>query len=76
MKGANKIKRAIKEFISFVLVLALEVLALFWVVSFFFGICAHALELTDAQRAESDWHEEQEFVTEIDGIRFFGEAVT
>ena len=152
-------KRVLKEFLSFALVLALEVLALFWVVSFFFGICAHAMTLTDAQRSEvesvvmaeaggesieaqrmiaicilngcekenvdpdelielyrytkkrpepsesvqeavqavfdegatdygnvlyfyapalcaSDWHEEQEFVTEIDGIRFFGEVGT
>lgn len=150
-------KRIIKDFLSFAVILALEVLALFWVVSFFFHICAHALELTDAQRAEveqvvmaeaggesseaqrmiaicilngcekenvepdelielyrytkrrpepsesvceavqavfgegvkdygnilyfyapslcvSGWHEEQEFVTEVDGIRFFGEA--
>ena len=67
-------KRLIKEAAGFFLVLALEVLALFWVVSFFFGICADALTLTDAQRAESDWHESQEFVTEVDGIRFFGEA--
>ena len=45
-------KRAIIEFLSFALVLALEVLALFWVVSFFFGICAHAMTLTDEQRQE------------------------
>jgi hypothetical protein len=159
MKGASKMKRVLKEFLSFALVLALEVLALFWVVNFFFHICADALTLTDAQRQEvesvvmaeaggesqeaqrmialcilngcekenvepdelielyrytkrrpepsesvqeavqavfdegvkdygnilyfyapglcvSDWHESQEFVTEIDGIRFFGEAGT
>jgi hypothetical protein len=150
-------KRIIKDFLSFAVIVALEVLALFWVVSFFFGICADALELSDSQRSEvesvvmaeaggesieaqrmiaicilngcekeqvepselielyrytkrrpepsesvqeavedvfdegvkdygsilyfyapawcgSDWHESQEFVTEIDGIRFFGEA--